>query len=205
MEKLLTSPTSVLALLGVLALILGMLRVRRIEFSIHLIVNIALMLGLAIILHQIRLYHMPQGGSITLGGMVPLLLLAYRYGPGIGALGGFLFGLINMIQDPYILHPVQVLFDYPLPYMAMGLAGLFPQRILPGTALAFFTRLICHVISGVVFFASFAPAGQSPLVYSLIFNGTYLVPEFIICAVILRLLPLERLLVAMDPQSPRRA
>ena len=204
MEKLLTSPTSVLALLGVLALILGMLRVRRIEFSIHLIVNIALMLGLAIILHQIRLYHMPQGGSITLGGMVPLLLLAYRYGPGVGALGGFLFGLINMIQDPYILHPVQVLFDYPLPYMAMGLAGLFPQRILPGTALAFFTRLICHVISGVVFFASFAPAGQSPLVYSLIFNGTYLVPEFIICAVILRLLPLERLLVAMDPQSPRR-
>ena len=204
MEKLLTSPTSVLALLGVLALILGMLRVRRIEFSIHLIVNIALMLGLAIILHQVRLYHMPQGGSITLGGMVPLLLLAYRYGPGIGALGGFLFGLINMIQDPYILHPVQVLFDYPLPYMAMGLAGLFPQRILPGTALAFFTRLICHVISGVVFFASFAPAGQSPLVYSLIFNGTYLVPEFIICAVILRLLPLERLLVAMDPQSPRR-
>ena len=204
MEKLLTSPTSVLALLGVLALILGMLRVRRIEFSIHLIVNIALMLGLAIILHQIRLYHMPQGVSITLGGMVPLLLLAYRYGPGIGALGGFLFGLINMIQDPYILHPVQVLFDYPLPYMAMGLAGLFPQRILPGTALAFFTRLICHVISGVVFFASFAPAGQSPLVYSLIFNGTYLVPEFIICAVILRLLPLERLLVAMDPQSPRR-
>ncbi|MCI7329985.1 MAG: energy-coupled thiamine transporter ThiT [Selenomonadaceae bacterium] len=204
MEKLLTSPTSVLALLGVLALILGMLRVRRIEFSIHLIVNIALMLGLAIILHQIRLYHMPQGGSITLGGMVPLLLLAYRYGPGIGALGGFLFGLINMIQDPYILHPVQVLFYYPLPYMAMGLAGLFPQRILPGTALAFFTRLICHVISGVVFFASFAPAGQSPLVYSLIFNGTYLVPEFIICAVILRLLPLERLLVAMDPQSPRR-
>ena len=204
MEKLLTSPTSVLALLGVLALILGMLRVRRIEFSIHLIVNIALMLGLAIILHQIRLYHMPQGGSITLGGMVPLLLLAYRYGPGIGALGGFLFGLINMIQDPYILHPVQVLFDYPLPYMAMGLAGLFPQRILPGTALAFLTRLICHVIPGVVFFASFAPAGQSPLVYSLIFNGTYLVPEFIICAVILRLLPLERLLVAMDPQSPRR-
>lgn len=205
MEKLLTSPTSVLALLGVLALILGMLRVRRIEFSIHLIVNIALMLGLAIILHQIRLYHMPQGGSITLGGMVPLLLLAYRYGPGIGALGGFLFGLINMIQDPYILHPVQVLFDYPLPYMAMGLAGLFPQRILPGTALAFFTRLICHVISGVVFFASFAPAGQSPLVYSLVFNGTYLVPEFIICTVILRLLPLDRLLAAMDPQSPRRA
>ena len=89
--------------------------------------------------------------------------------------------------------------------MAMGLAGLFPQRILPGTALAFFTRLICHVISGVVFFASFAPAGQSPLVYSLVFNGTYLVPEFIICTVILRLLPLDRLLAAMDPQSPRRA
>ena len=60
---------------------------------------------------------MPQGGSITCGAMLPLLFIAYRYGPGIGCLTGFLYGLINILQDPFILHPLQVLFDYPLPYM----------------------------------------------------------------------------------------
>ena len=118
-------------------------------------------------------------------------------GPGIGALAGFLYGLINIIQDPFIVHPVQVLFDYPLPYMAMGLAGLWRGHLYRGTALAFLARFLCHVISGVVFFASYAPEGMNPLAYSLAFNATYLIPEFLICCLILRLLPVKRLLAAM--------
>mgnify|MGYP000028377090 FL=1 len=95
------------------------------------------------------------------------------------------------------MHPVQVLFDYPLPYMAMGLAGLWRGHLYRGTALAFLARFLCHVISGVVFFASYAPEGMNPLVYSLAFNATYLIPEFLICCLILRLLPVKRLLAAM--------
>ncbi len=204
MEQLITSPTTLAALGGLFLLMLALLRMRRIQFDIHMLVNIALLLGLALILHEVRIFHMPQGGSVTLGGMVPLLLLAYRYGPAVGVLGGFLFGCINLFQNPYILHPVQVLFDYPLPYMCMGLAGLWPKQLFFGTGVAFLGRMLCHVISGVVFFASFAPAGQSPLLYSLIFNGTYLIPEYIICALMLRFLPLDRLLQAMDPQHPRQ-
>lgn len=203
MEALFESPSSAFALLGVLIFILAFMRIRNVHLDIHLLINTALMVGVAIILHQMRLFHMPQGGSVTLGGMVPLLLLAYRYGPGVGALGGFVFGCLNIMQDPYIVHPVQVLFDYPLPYMAMGLAGAFRHRLYLGTAIAFLARMACHVISGVVFFASFAPEGQSPLVYSLVFNGTYLVPECIICLIILRFLPIQRLLSAMDPHNAR--
>lgn len=203
MEQLIASPAAVAALVGLFIIMLALLRLRHIHFNIYMLVNIALLLGLALILHEVRIFHMPQGGSITLGGMVPLLLLAYRYGPSVGILGGFLFGCINLMQDPYVLHPVQVLFDYPLPFMCMGLAGMWPKQPFLGTGIAFAARMVCHVISGVVFFASFAPAGQSPLVYALIFNATYLVPEYFICALILKLLPLDRLMQAMDPQHPR--
>lgn len=188
-------------MIGTFAMIAAGLYSRHIHLTTRMIIDIALMLALTIVLHQIRIFHMPQGGSVTLGAMVPLLLLSYRYGPGIGALAGFLYGLINIIQDPFIVHPVQVLFDYPLPYMAMGLAGLWQGHLYRGTALAFLARFLCHVVSGVVFFASYAPEGMNPLAYSLVFNATYLIPEFVICCIILRLLPIRRLLAAMGGQS----
>lgn len=171
---------------------------RKIHFTTHMLVNISLMLALSIILHQLRLYRMPQGGSITCGSMVPLLLISYRYGFLSGCMAGFIYGIFNIMQDPYLLHPIQVLFDYPLPYMALALAALWPSHRYLSTALAFFGRFLCHVISGVVFFASYAPAGTSPLVYSLIFNATYLIPECLICFLIIRILPIDRFIKAMD-------
>lgn len=197
MSEILTHPTAAFALLGVLLLILGGLYLRHIKLTTRTIINIALMLALTIILHQFRLFHMPQGGSVTAGAMVPLLLISYRYGPGVGALTGFLYGMVNMMQDPFIVHPVQVLFDYPLPYMAMGLAGLWQKHLYLGTALAFIGRFACHFISGIVFFASYAPEGMNPALYSLIFNASYLLPEFIICCLLLKVLPLQRILAAM--------
>ena len=107
MSELLASPTAGFAMFGTLAVILGGLYTRHIKLTTRTLIDIALMLALTIVLHQIRIFHMPQGGSVTLGAMVPLLLLSYRYGPGIGALAGFLYGLINIIQDPFIVHPVQ--------------------------------------------------------------------------------------------------
>ena len=136
-SAILEHPTSLIVLLVVLFAILAHLYFRRVRLTTPMLINIALMLAMTIILHQFRLYHMPQGGSVTLGAMVPLLLLSYRYGASVGALAGFLYGFINLLQDPFILHPVQVLFDYPLPYMAMGIAGAFPRHLVLGTAAAF--------------------------------------------------------------------
>lgn len=190
-------PASIFTLVGLIILILAFVYIKKITINTRMIVHIGLMLALTVVLHNIRLYHMPQGGSITLGAMIPILLIAFRYGPVGGYLAGFVYGLINLIQDPYILHPVQVLFDYPLPYMALGLAGYFKDRILLGTIVATCGRFLCHFISGSVFFASYAPAGMSPYWYSMVFNATYLVPELIICLVILRVLPVRRMLSQM--------
>ena len=200
--ELLAQPTSLFTLLAVLVFIFGYLQMRRIRFTTSMLINVALMLALTIVLHQLRLFHMPQGGSVTLGAMVPLLFLTYRYGAGIGCLAGFVYGMINLMQDAFIVHPLQVLFDYPLPYMALAIAAAVPGRIYLGAALAFAARFLCHYISGVVFFGSYAPPDTSPYLYSLVFNATYLVPEAVICLLLLRILPVSRLLAAMDQRTP---
>ena len=193
MSEILAQPTVILALMGVLAMTFGMIRIRREKMDTSVLINSALLLALAVVLEQLRIFHMPQGGSITAGAMVPLLLIACRFGVGTGVLAGFAYGMINMLQNPFVLHPVQVLFDYPLPFMAMGLAGISRQHIYWGTGLAFLARFICHFISGVVFFGSYAPEGMSPMWYSLVFNITYLVPEMLICCLILKVLPVKKI------------
>lgn len=180
-------------MLGVLVLAAGLLRIRHEKMDTGVLINTALLLALAVVLEQLRIFHMPQGGSVTAGAMVPLILIAYRFGMGTGVLAGFAYGILNMMQDPFILHPVQVLFDYPLPFMAMGLAGLNQRHLYLGTGLAFFVRFLCHFISGFVFFGSYAPEGMSPVWYSLVFNATYLVPEMLICCLALKVLPVKKM------------
>ena len=193
MEEILSRPAVYLALLGVLVIVIGLVRMRHEKMSTATLVQTSLLLALAVVLEQLRIFHMPQGGSVTAGAMVPLLLIGYRFGVGTGMLAGFAYGMINMIQDPFILHPVQVLFDYPLPFMAMGLAGLSRQHFYLSTGLAFLARFGCHFISGVVFFGSYAPEGMSPVWYSLMANATYLVPEMLICGIILKVLPVRKI------------
>lgn len=190
-------PNSILALFGVLILICAFIYMKKVKMTTRVLVQVALMIALTVILHMIRLYHMPQGGSVTLGAMVPLLFVAFAYGPAVGYLAGFCYGLLSLLQDPFILSPIQVLFDYPLPYMAIGLAGYFKRNIYLGAAIGIFGRFICHFISGAVFFGSYAPAGMNPYWYAFIFNATYLLPELIICLIILKVLPVKRLLNQM--------
>lgn len=200
MTAILASPTSIAALAALMIFIFALLRVKKITLTTRMITHIGLALALAAVLHAVRIYHLPQGGSITLGSMIPILLIALYYGAEVGYLTGFLYGMINLIQDPFILHPVQVLFDYPLPFMALGLAGYFKERMMLGTTIAVFGRFICHFLSGVVFFANYAPPGMSPYLYSLVFNGSYLVPELVICLLIMRVLPVKRLEMTIHHQ-----
>ncbi|SHE41841.1 energy-coupled thiamine transporter ThiT [Clostridium fallax] len=194
LEKIFTNPISLVTILGCMAIFVLIFKAKKIKFDTKLIARIGMVLALTVILHSLKIYKFPQGGSVTLGSMIPILLIGFMYGPYIGMLTGFLFGIINMIMDPYILNPVQVLFDYPLPYMCLGLTGFFRNRKMLGAFIAIFARFLCHFISGVAFFGSFAPEGMSPWIYSLVVNGSVIGADGIICLVILYFLPVQRLI-----------
>jgi thiamine transporter len=191
------NPIAIFALLGVLLLIYGVLKIREIKITTRMMTLIGISIASATVLQFITILKLPQGGSVTAGSMVPIILIALFYGPEVGILTGFLFGIINFIVSPFALHPVQVLFDYPLPFMAIGLVGYFRsfkiKGLLIGVTLAMFARFACHFISGVVFFGSYAPEGTSVYLYSLLYNGSYMGVETIISCVIIALLPIKRL------------
>ena len=185
-------PSSIAGLIGVIIIIVALIYVKKIKFTTRMVAQIGLALALSSVLHIFKLYTLPNGGSITLGSMVPILIISYFYGPEVGILTGFLEGIISLILSPYIVHPVQVLFDYPLPYMALGLAGFFKANKYVATVIPILVRFICHIISGVVFFASYAPKGMSPFVYSFIYNGSFLGIDALICLVIIAVIPMEQ-------------
>ncbi len=145
------------------------------------------------------LYKLPQGGSVTYGSMVPIFYIAIRWGGWWGILTGMLGGFINYMIDPQFYHPVQWVLDYPVAFGALGIAGFLRRVPLAGIVVGGVGRFLAHLTSGVVFFAAYAPKGTSPLVYSAVYNGSYMLPEIVISAIITWLLlrGLQRLEPAM--------
>ena len=137
----------------------------------------AIFVALATALSLIVVYTLPQGGSITLASMVPLIWLALRRGPAVGIGAGVLYGVIQFILLPYAYNPVQVLLDYPLAFGCLGLAGFFKNRPLIGPVIAVSGRFIMHFISGFAFFAPMFAPDIDPYIYSAVYNGSYLIPE----------------------------
>ncbi|MBA2510936.1 MAG: energy-coupled thiamine transporter ThiT [Rubrobacteraceae bacterium] len=163
----------------------------------------ALAIALAFVLGLIKVFQMPFGGSISLE-MIPLILLALRQGPVVGVVTGAAYGLLNLAVGPVVVHPVQVLFDYPLAFGALGLAGFFRPTVrgaVIGATVAVLARFVCHFVSGVVFFASYAPEGWNPYVYSGAYNAAYLIPSLVIALVVV--VVLLRALEGAQP-SPRQ-
>ena len=153
--------------------------------NVTILAEMTLMIALSGALHLIRPFTLPQGGSVTLGSMIPIILFALRRGPKLGVLAGVIFGLIVLVEEPFVFHPIQVMLDYPIAFGALGLAGLFKKYHLVGVVLAIGGRLLAHVISGIIFFANFAPANIHPALFSLIYNASFLSIELIITAAVI--------------------
>lgn len=171
--------------------------------DVRVLAEAAIAVALAFVLGFVKVWQMPFGGSISLE-MIPLILLALRQGPAVGVVAGVAYGLLNLAVEPFIVHPVQVLFDYPLAFGALGLAGLFPPTVrgaVLGSVVGVAARFVCHFVSGIVFFASYAPEGWNPVVYSAAYNAAYLVPSLIIALVVV--VALMRALEGAQP-SPRQ-
>ncbi|MBO8142455.1 MAG: energy-coupled thiamine transporter ThiT [Firmicutes bacterium] len=151
--------------------------------STRLLAEIAVAVALAYVLGMLRLYRMPQGGSITLE-MVPVLLVAFRHGGRAGVLAGIVYGFVQLAQGPSIVHPVQFLVDYPVAYGLLGLAGWLAKPAWLGVVAGAAGRYAAHVASGVLFFAEYAPEGTPALLYSLGYNASYMIPETILAAAV---------------------
>jgi thiamine transporter len=156
----------------------------------------AVAMTLAVVTSIYTLVELPFGGSITLFRMFFLCLIGYLYGPKVGILTGIAYGFLDLILKPYVVHPVQLLLDYPIAFGCLGLSGLFSKSkygIIKGYILGVFGRYLCHVITGVIFFYMYAGT-QNPLVYSLGYNATYIVPEAIVTILLLLIPPVQNAL-----------
>ncbi|MBN1333721.1 MAG: energy-coupled thiamine transporter ThiT [Synergistales bacterium] len=142
----------------------------------RMLVEGGLAAGLAIALSYLRIFRMPQGGSVTLENL-PLLIYALRWGFKGGFGAGVVAGLVQLILGGYVVHPAQALLDYPIAFGVLGFAGLVRKPIWAGMLLGTSLRLVAHILSGVIFFASYAPEGTNVWLYSTIYNGSYMVPN----------------------------
>ncbi|MFY9177111.1 MAG: energy-coupled thiamine transporter ThiT [Caldicoprobacterales bacterium] len=153
------------------------------RFNAKIIVYAGLSISVSFVLSYLRLYRWPQGGSITPASMLPLFVFAHFFGAKAGITAGAAYGLLNLIQDPFIVHWVQVLLDYILAYAALGIAGYF-KNIHQGIAVGGFARFFFSFLSGVVFFGQYAPEGMNVILYSILVNLLIIGTETIICLVV---------------------
>ena len=156
----------------------------RSGMSTRVVAEVSVMVALAVALDSVRIFTLPQGGSITAGEMVPVLLVALRRGARVGIFTGAVLGLVDLYFEPFVVNPVQFLLDYPIAYGALGLSGLFKQRGVVmsavGVGVGIGSRFVSHFISGIVYFGGNAAPGQNVAVYSAIYNASYLLPGLLI-------------------------
>ena len=183
------------AVIVVVLLVMGIMLTKKSQWTTRRLAYAAMCIAIAFVLSCIKLFRMPQGGSVTPAAMLPLILFCMACGPVQGLAVGCAFGLLQLIEDPYVIHPIQLILDYPAAYGAMCvacLANLLPEKAkrfrLPlGVALGYVARLVMAVLSGVIFFAEYA-GDQNVILYSLGYNAAYLAPEMVI-AVLISLIP----------------
>lgn len=182
-----------IALLAV-AVALAKKNTRKTKLSVKQLAFCAVAVALATILSNIKLFHFPTGGSITLLSMLVAVFPGYWFGLGAGILTGVSYGVLQLIMDPYVLFPMQLVVDYFLAFGALGLSGLFcnaKNGLVKGYITGVLGRFVFAVISGWIFFGSYAWEGWNGFTYSLVYNAIYIFAEAIITVIILLLPPVK--------------
>ena len=160
------------------------------------LVECALMIALGTVLANIKIYELPNGGSITLFSMLPFVLISFRHGVKWGLFTGLVNSLLQMLLGFYApptpgLLPLvgMILLDYVLAFMALGLAELFARPfknrtvgVAVGTFAAGFLRFMCSFLSGVLVWGNLSD-GLAAWTYSLTYNGSYMLPETLLTMV----------------------
>ena len=164
---------------------------QKLRFDSRALAYAGICVAMSYALSYIKLWDMPAGGSVTLVSLFPVMLYAYIFGTKKGVFVGFVYGTLQALQDPWIIHPAQFLLDYPIAFSAVGLAGLFrnfrPLRKAPqlqftlGAVVAGMMRFVCHVLSGALAFEAYAE-GQNVWAYSLAYNSYVFIDAALVVA-----------------------
>jgi len=178
-ELLQPKPIATVIALILLAAILIVIS-RKTHYNVRTLTYGALAIAASFILSYIKIFSLPYGGTITLASMLPMFIFAYIAGPRAGLRAGMSYGVLQYIQEPFFVHWAQFLLDFPLAFSLLGLAGLFRKNHYLGALVGSMARFVCHFLSGVVFFASYA-GEQNVFVYSFMYNMSYILPDVLIC------------------------
>lgn len=156
-------------------------------------------MALGIVTSMIHIVKLPMGGSVTLLSMLFIVLIGYWYGPKAGLITAVAYGLLQFILEPVFYSIPQMLVDYPLAFGALGLSGFFSNQkhgLIKGYIAGVLGRYVFAFLSGLLFFASYAEgSGMSAPVYSLAYNGSYLLTEAAITIIIVLIPPVGKALL----------
>lgn len=155
----------------------------------------AVAIALGTVLSNIKLFKFPTGGSITLLSMLIVCLPGYWFGLAAGILTGVAYGVLQLLIDPYVLYPMQLVIDYFLAFGALGLSGLFANAkhgLIKGYIVGVFGRFVFATISGWIFFGVYAWEGWNPFAYSLVYNAIYIFAEAAGTVIVLLLPPVKK-------------
>ncbi|QSX06294.1 energy-coupled thiamine transporter ThiT [Sedimentibacter sp. zth1] len=158
------------------------------KFDVKIMTKTAILITIAYVLNQITLFRMPQGGSITPFSMLVIVLIGYLFGARQGILAGITFGLLDLLINPYVVHPVQLFLEYPLAFGALGIGALLRNQnhgLIKSYILGIFGRYVMAFLSGAIFFGEYAPEGFNAVTWSLYYNIGYIGVEGIITIIIL--------------------
>ena len=171
--------------------------------TLYSLVLCAILIALSFVLGMVKIIPMPYGGSITLFSMLAATLTGYFCGPKWGLTSGVALGLLNLIIDPVILFPMQVLLDYVLAFGCLGLSGFFSSKkngLYIGYIVAIIGRFICSFLSGFIFFGEYAPEGMNPVWYSFLYNIFYIGGEGVLTLIVLALPPVKNVIYRLKKE-----
>lgn len=174
----------------------------------------AMGIALGFLTSYIKLFELPFGGTVTLFSMLFIVLVAYWYGPKTGILVGFAYGLLQFLQEPYVLSFFQVCCDYVLAFAALGVAGFFHNSkhgLVKGYVAAILVRGFFHSLGGYLYWMDYMPENFPKALadlYPIVYNYSYILAEGVLTILVLSIPAVTKALnqirqIAVDPSSYR--
>ena len=199
-----------IALIVILLIAVGVMLARK-KLATQDIAYAGVAISISFVLSFLKVPPVLYGGSITLASFAPLLIYAYYFGFAKALVCGLIYGLLQFIQDPYILTPATFTLDYLLAFASVSVMGLFSKASLNaktvtlGTTLSILCRFVMHFISGILYFNHGSiwvnlPA-NSAVSYSLLYQTVYLIPDLVICLAVMLVLLKTRVLEQIKPRA----